>query len=80
MNATGTSAVCRPALTVGRGPLAAFVEPLRQVADQCRERGESHVEAVFGESLGVLGPYAPFLSSLPGQRVTAERKDSWTDL
>ncbi len=61
----------------GRRSLEAMLGPLRKVADRCRQQGaqgggapqEAQAVAtreVFGDRLGVLAPYAPFLADLGG--------------
>jgi eukaryotic-like serine/threonine-protein kinase len=48
-------------------PLEPLREPLRAVADQCRERGIAETHRVYGAHGRLLGPFVPGLELLPGQ-------------
>ncbi len=50
----------------GHSALHAFHGPLRRVADRCRERGRQYTEELIGPWAGVLAPYMPSLTELPG--------------
>ncbi len=47
-------------------PFNGLREPLRAIADRCREIGEHEVDRVFGGRAKVLADYEPALGALPG--------------
>ena len=51
----------------GGAVLQALRRPLRDIADRCRELGESETERLVGSRGPVLATYEPSLSGLPGQ-------------